>query len=54
MYDALDGRRPNFSAAHVRLFKQLEHDDIAGGVAVFVAVDAGDVGYWAVPLVPVD
>lgn len=30
MYDALDGRRPNFSAAHVRLFKQLEHDDIAG------------------------
>jgi cytochrome c553 len=27
-YDAVDGRRPNFSPAHIRLLAQLEHDDI--------------------------
>jgi len=30
MYDAVDGRRPEFPATHVRLLAQLEHDDIAG------------------------
>lgn len=30
MYDAVDGRRPEFPANHVRLLAQLEHDDIAG------------------------
>jgi cytochrome c553 len=28
IYDAVDGRRPNFSPAHIRLLAQLEHDDI--------------------------
>jgi cytochrome c553 len=27
-YDAVDGRRPNFSPAHIRLLARLEHDDI--------------------------
>jgi cytochrome c553 len=27
-YDAVDGRRPNFSPEHIRLLAQLEHDDI--------------------------
>jgi len=30
IYDAVDGRRPGFPAAHVRLLARLEHDDIAG------------------------
>ncbi len=30
IYDAVDGRRPNFSASHIRLLARLEHDDIAG------------------------
>ncbi len=30
MYDAVDGRRPEFPPSHVRLLAQLEHDDIAG------------------------
>jgi cytochrome c553 len=30
IYDGVDGRRPNFSVAHIRLFGQLEHDDIVG------------------------
>lgn len=29
IYDAVDGRRPNFSREHIRLFARLEHDDIA-------------------------
>jgi len=29
IYDAVDGRRPNFSTAHIRLFARLDHDDIA-------------------------
>lgn len=29
IYDAVDGRRPNFPAAHIKLLKQLEFDDIA-------------------------
>ncbi len=28
VYDAVDGRRPNFPAEHIRLFARLEHDDI--------------------------
>src|SRR5262249_51759112 len=28
IYDAVDGRRPNFSPAHIRLLPQPEHDDI--------------------------
>ena len=28
IYDAVDGRRPNFSAAHIRLLARLDHDDI--------------------------
>jgi cytochrome c553 len=30
IYDAVDGRRPNFSRAHVRLLGRLERDDIVG------------------------
>src|SRR5262245_161635 len=30
MYDAVDGRRPNFSRSHVRLLAKLEHDDLIG------------------------
>ena len=30
MYDAVDGRRPNFSRSHVRLLKRLERDDFVG------------------------
>jgi cytochrome c553 len=30
IYDAVDGRRPNFSTAHVRLLARLERDDIVG------------------------
>jgi cytochrome c553 len=28
--DAVEGRRPNFSASHVRLLARLERDDIVG------------------------
>jgi len=28
IYDAVDGRRPNFSRAHIRLFARLDYDDI--------------------------
>jgi len=30
IYDAIDGRRPNFSPSHVRLLARLDRDDIAG------------------------
>ncbi len=30
IYDAADGRRPNFSPSHVRLFRRLERRDIVG------------------------
>jgi cytochrome c553 len=30
MYDAVDGRRPNFSASHVRLLGKLQRDDLVG------------------------
>ena len=30
IYDAVDGRRPNFSPAHVRLLARLQRDDIVG------------------------
>lgn len=30
IYDAVDGRRPNFPAAHIRLLKRLDYDDITG------------------------
>lgn len=30
MYDAVGGRRPNFSAEHVRLLRPLERDDLVG------------------------
>jgi len=36
MYDALDGRRPNFSGAHLRLLAKLERDDLTG-IADFLA-----------------
>jgi len=36
IYDAVDGRRPNFPAAHIRLLKKLEFDDITG-VADYMA-----------------
>ncbi len=29
IYDAVDGRRPNFSGAHIRLMARLDHDAIA-------------------------
>jgi len=28
IYDAVDGRRPSFSSAHIRLLARLDHDDI--------------------------
>ncbi|HUL46830.1 MAG TPA: c-type cytochrome [Steroidobacteraceae bacterium] len=30
IYDAVDGRRPNFSPSHIRLLARLNRDDIAG------------------------
>jgi len=36
IYDAVDGRRPNFSVAHVRLLAHLDRDDIVG-VADFLS-----------------
>lgn len=30
IYDSVDGRRPNMSRAHVKLFAALDHDDIIG------------------------
>jgi cytochrome c553 len=36
MYDAVDGRRPNFSAGHVRILARLQRDDLVG-VADFLA-----------------
>lgn len=30
MYDGVDGRRPNFSAGHVRIFARLQRDDFVG------------------------
>lgn len=30
LYDAVDGRRPDFSAPHIRLLARLDRDDIAG------------------------
>jgi cytochrome c553 len=36
MYDAVDGRRPNFSASHVKLLARLQRDDLVG-VSDFLA-----------------
>lgn len=36
MYDAVDGRRPNFSRSHVRLLAKLQRDDFVG-IADFLA-----------------
>jgi cytochrome c553 len=36
MYDAVDGRRPNFSGAHVRLLAKLQRDELVG-VADFLS-----------------
>jgi cytochrome c553 len=36
MYDAVDGRRPNFSRSHVRLLAKLQRDDFVG-LADFLA-----------------
>jgi len=36
IYDAVDGRRPNFSPAHIRLLARLDHEDIQA-VADYVA-----------------
>jgi cytochrome c553 len=36
MYDAVDGRRPNFSAAHIRLLAKLDRDSLVG-VADFLS-----------------
>jgi cytochrome c553 len=36
MYDAVDGRRPNFSDGHVRILARLQQDDLIG-VADFLA-----------------
>jgi cytochrome c553 len=30
MYDGVDGRRPNFSAGHIRIFARLQRDDFVG------------------------
>ncbi|HEU4624136.1 MAG TPA: c-type cytochrome [Steroidobacteraceae bacterium] len=47
MYDAVDGRRPNFSRSHVRLLAKLERDDFVG-IADFLARSE-----WAGPVPPV-
>lgn len=36
LYDGVDGRRPNFSAGHVRILARLERDDLVG-VADFLS-----------------
>ncbi len=36
LYDGVDGRRPNFSAGHVRILARLQHDDLVG-VADFLS-----------------
>ena len=36
LYDGVDGRRPNFSAGHVRILARLQRDDLVG-VADFLA-----------------
>ena len=36
IYDAVDGRRPNFSRAHIKLFARMDRDDIVG-VADFLS-----------------
>ena len=41
-YDAVDGRRPNFSPAHIRLLARLDHDDIEA-VADYLSRLAGRV-----------
>jgi cytochrome c553 len=47
MYDAVDGRRPNFSAAHVRLLGKLDRDELVG-LADFLSR-----ANWTGPIEPV-
>jgi len=43
-YDAVDGRRPNFSPAHIRLLAQLEHDDIEAVADYLSRLPVGQAG----------
>ena len=42
IYDAVDGRRPNFSPWHIRLLARLRHDGIAGMADYLSRVGGGD------------
>jgi len=42
IYDAVDGRRPNFPPAHIRLLAQLDHDDIGAICDYLSRLGAGD------------
>jgi len=41
IYDAVDGRRPNFSPAHSRLLARLDHDDIQAVADYLSRLDSG-------------
>jgi cytochrome c553 len=41
VYDAVDGRRPNFSPAHIHLLARLDHDDIQGIADYLSRLDGG-------------
>jgi cytochrome c553 len=43
-YDAVDGRRPNFSPAHIRLLARLDHDDIEAVADYLSRLPAGTPG----------
>lgn len=44
IYDAVDGRRPNFSASHIRLLARLDHDDIQAIADYLSRLDGGGGG----------
>jgi cytochrome c553 len=50
IYNAVDGRRPNFPAAHIRLFARLEHDDIVGVADYLSRLDPKIVGAGIMPV----
>jgi len=41
IYDAVDGRRPNFSPAHIRLLARLDHEDIQAIADYVSRLDGG-------------
>ncbi len=51
IYDAVDGRRPEFPPSHVQLLARLEHDDIAGVADYLSRIAPRHAGPQAVPAV---